>query len=79
MVTNQLKVKAEKSRIPDIVVYVNGIPLVVIEAKSPLEDKNKTDKAVDQTKQYKRDIQRPFYSNLFSIVTDAYYDETGHL
>ena len=35
-VTYQLYVKAEKSRIPDIVVYVNGLPIVVIEAKSPL-------------------------------------------
>ncbi len=34
-VTNQFKVKAERSRIADVVVLVNGIPLVVIECKSP--------------------------------------------
>lgn len=79
-VTNQLKVKAEKSRIPDIVVYVNGIPLVVIEAKSPLASKDKTGEAFDQIKQYERDIPRLFYSNLFSIVTEGVhvlYGATG--
>ena len=35
-VTNQLYVQAQKSRIPDVVLYVNCIPLIVIEAKSPL-------------------------------------------
>ncbi len=33
--TSQLRVKGEVVRKPDIVVYVNGVPLVVIEAKSP--------------------------------------------
>ncbi len=79
-VTNQFKVKAEKTRIADIVVYINGIPLVVIEAKSPLAPKDKTGEAFDQIKQYERDIPRLFYSNLFSMVTDGVhvlYGATG--
>ena len=42
-VTHQLRVKAEKTRKPDVVIYINGIPLVVIEAKSPLNISDKTD------------------------------------
>lgn len=79
-VTTQLYVKAEKSRIPDLVVYVNGIPLVVIEAKSPLVATSKTGEAFDQIKQYERDITRLFYTNLFNIVTDGttvLYGATG--
>ncbi len=79
-VTNQLYVQAEKSRIPDLVVYVNGIPLVVIECKSPLSPKDKTGEAFEQIKQYEHDIPRLFYSNLFSIVTngvDTLYGTTG--
>ena len=79
-VTNQLYVKAEKSRIPDIVIHVNGIPLVVIEAKSPLAGKNKTGEAFEQIKLYEHDIARLFYSNLFNIVTDGVsvlYGTTG--
>jgi type I restriction enzyme, R subunit len=79
-VTNQLYVKAEKSRIPDIVVYINGIPVVVIEAKSPINAKDKTGEAFDQIKQYERDIPRLFFSNCFNILTDGtncLYGTTG--
>ena len=70
-VTNQLYVRSQHSRIPDVVVYVNGIPIVVIEAKSPLSYKDKTGEAFDQIKQYERDIPRLFYSNAFSIITNG--------
>ncbi|OCI91446.1 restriction endonuclease subunit R [Agrobacterium sp. 13-626] len=79
-VTHQLRVKAEKTRKPDIVVYVNGIPLVVIETKSPLNIKDKTGEAFEQIKQYEQDIPRLFFSNIFNIVTDGalmLYGATG--
>jgi len=79
-VTHQLYVKAEKSRRPDVVLYVNGIPLVVIEAKSPANYKDKNGEAFEQIKQYERDIPRLFYTNAFNIVTDGttvLYGATG--
>lgn len=79
-VTQQLRVKAESTRKPDVVVYVNGIPLVVIEAKSPLNVKDKAGEAFEQIKQYERDIPRLFFSNVFNIVTDGalvLYGATG--
>jgi len=79
-VTNQLYVQAQKNRIPDLVLYVNGIPLVVIEAKSPLYYNDKTGEAFEQIKQYEQDIPRLFYSNLFNIITDGIhvlYGATG--
>ncbi|RVI43996.1 type I restriction endonuclease subunit R [Sinorhizobium meliloti] len=79
-VTHQLRVKAENTRKPDVVIYVNGIPLVVIEAKSPLNVKDKTGEAFEQIKQYEQDIPRLFLSNVFNIVTDGalvLYGATG--
>lgn len=79
-VTHQLRVKAEHTRKPDVVIYVNGIPLVVIEAKSPLNVKDKTGEAFEQVRQYERDIPRLFFSNVFNIVTDGalvLYGATG--
>lgn len=79
-VTNQLYVKAEKSRIPDVVVHINGIPVVVIELKSPLNGKDKSGEAFDQIRQYERDIPRLFFSNVFNIVSDGtncLYGATG--
>lgn len=79
-VTRQFYVKAQKSRKPDIVVFINGIPIVVIEAKSPTGGKDKSGQAFDQIKQYERDIPRLFYPNAFNIVTDGihfFYGATG--
>lgn len=79
-VTNQFYVKSQNSRRPDIVVFINGIPLVVIEAKTPFSYKDKTGEAFDQIMQYERDIPRLFYSNAFNIVTNerqTLYGATG--
>ncbi|KJS39991.1 MAG: restriction endonuclease subunit R [Rhodospirillaceae bacterium BRH_c57] len=79
-VTHQFRVKAENTRIPDVVVHVNGIPLVVIECKSPINAKDKSGEAFEQIRQYERDIPRLFLSNCFNIVTDGtncLYGATG--
>ncbi|RWY66196.1 type I restriction endonuclease subunit R [Rhizobium sp. WSM1325] len=70
-VVRQFRVAAQRPRVPDIVLFVNGIPLVVIEAKSPLKNTAKAEEAFEQVKQYERDIPRLFYSNAFNLVTDG--------
>ena len=79
-VVRQFKVEAQRSRIADLVVFVNGIPLVVIEAKCPLKAADRSGQAFEQIKQYERDIPRLFYPNAFNIVTDGMatlYGATG--
>lgn len=79
-VVRQFKVEAQRSRIADLVVFVNGIPLVVIEAKCPLKAADRSGHAFEQIKQYERDIPRLFYPNAFNIVTDGMatlYGATG--
>lgn len=79
-VVSQFRVAAQRPRIPDIVLFVNGLPLVVIEAKSPLKTTAKAEEAFEQIKQYERDIPRLFAPNAFNIVTDGIvtlYGATG--
>lgn len=79
-VTRQFRVAAQRPRIPDVVLFVNGIPLVVIEAKSPLKATARAEEAFEQIKQYERDIPRLFAPNVFNIVTDGMatlYGATG--
>lgn len=79
-VVSQLKVEAQRSRIPDLVVFVNGIPLIVIEAKSPMKVADRAGQAFEQIKQYERDIPRLFFPNAFNVVTDGmvtFYGATG--
>lgn len=70
-ITNQFTVKAEKVRRPDLVLFVNGIPLVVIEAKTPINPKDKSGEAFDQIKTYETEIPRLFYSNVFNLITNG--------
>lgn len=79
-VTRQFRVAAQRPRVADLVLFVNGIPLVVIEAKSPLKATARAEEAFEQIKQYERDIPRLFYPNAFNIVTDGMatlYGATG--
>jgi type I restriction enzyme R subunit len=76
-VVRQLRVATQRPRIPDIVLFVNGIPLVVIEAKSPLKGTATGDEAFEQIKQYERDIPRLFCPNAFNIITDGMRTEYG--
>jgi type I restriction enzyme, R subunit len=79
-VVSQFRVAAQRPRIPDIVIFLNGIPIIVIEAKSPLKTTAKAEEAFDQIKQYERDIPRLFAPNAFNILTDGIatlYGATG--
>jgi type I restriction enzyme R subunit len=79
-VVRQFRVAAQRPRIADVVVFVNGIPLVVIEAKSPLKATARAEEAFEQIKQYERDIPRLFAANAFNVLTDGIrtlYGATG--
>lgn len=70
-VARQLRVVSSVSGTPDLVVYVNGLPVVVIEAKTPVSEKEKLTEAIEQIRRYERDIPRLFYTNVFNVVTDG--------
>lgn len=73
VITNQLYFAGEVENIkPDIMLYVNGIPLVDIEAKSATASQN-TDytEAIGQFNRYERVAPKLFVPNLFNIATDG--------
>jgi type I restriction enzyme R subunit len=54
----------------DAVIFVNGLPLVIIELKDPLDENATLQKAFNQVKNYKNAIPSIFYYNSFCIVSD---------
>lgn len=72
VVTNQYRVEGLKGVIrADVVLIVNGIPLVLIEAKNPTrEDVDWTD-AYRQIKRYEMEVPQLFKYVQFSIATDG--------
>lgn len=72
ILTNQLKVRARETKIPDIAMYVNGIPLVVGEAKTPVRPAvSWLDAAHDIHKIYEDTIPQLFVPNVFSFATEG--------
>ena len=69
-VTNQLRVQGAVVRKPDVVVYVNGVPLVVIEAKSPTNKGQDIFATIDQVRSAEREVPRLFRSNVLNIATN---------
>ena len=60
----------ERSIEPDILIFVNGIPLVVVEAKDPaIVGKDPLEEAQRQLERYQKDVPRLFYPNLFVVAT----------
>jgi type I restriction enzyme R subunit len=69
LIVDQLWIIGEKGDIkPDLIIYVNGLPLVIIECKSPTitEPRNQ---AIKQLRDYQEKAEKPFYYNLFMIAT----------
>ncbi len=63
----------------DIVVFVNGLPLAVMELKNPADSSAFLDNAVLQLKNYQHDIPDLFRPNVFQIVSDGSCSRLGSL
>ncbi len=64
-------VQAGKNRRPDVVVFVNGVPLALIELKNP-GDENATIKgAFNQVQTYRKDIGAMFTPNTLCVISDG--------
>ncbi|GAC43627.1 type I restriction endonuclease subunit R [Paenibacillus popilliae] len=80
LVVNQFTVieqQAEKR--PDIVVFVNGLPLAVIELKSASHEEVGISDAYNQVQTYKQTIPSLFTYNSFMVISDGVNARVGTL
>ena len=71
-VVNQLVVKENNNEKRfDVVIYVNGLPLVFIELKSATNEKATLRRAFDQIKNYKKAVPSIFYYNAICVISDG--------
>jgi len=77
IVTNQYRVHARETKIPDVVMLINGIPVVVGEAKTPIRPSvSWLDGAHEINAVYENAIPQLFVPNILSFATegkDLYY------
>ncbi len=79
LAVRQFTVHGQKIRRPDIVLFVNGLPLVVIELKNPADINADIGSAWNQIQTYKADIPQLFYYNLLSVISDGTVARYGSL
>ena len=77
-IVNQLEIVGYEKRIPDGILYINGLPLVVFEFKSAIrEEATIHDAFVQLTVRYQRDIPELFKYNAFCVISDGVNNKAG--
>jgi len=84
VITNQFVFEGNEENIrPDMIVFLNGMPISDVEAKSPTASAHVNyEKAIDQIIRYERTAWRLFIPNCFNVATDGMktvYGATGSL
>ncbi len=79
-IVNQLEIQGTEKRIPDGIVYINGLPLVVFEFKSAVKENCTIKDAYTQlTVRYRRDIPELLKYNAFCVISDGVNNKMGSL
>lgn len=80
-IVNQVEIQErDQLRIPDGIVYVNGLPLVVLEFKTAAQENTTIMDAYKQlTVRYRRDIPEIFKYNAFVVISDGVNNKYGSL
>lgn len=77
-VVNQFEILGYEKRIPDGILYINGLPLVVFEFKSAIrEEATIHDAYVQLTTRYRRDIPELFKYNAICVISDGVNNKAG--
>lgn len=75
---NQLEIVGTEKRIPDGIIYINGIPVVVFEFKTAIQENCTIHDAYTQlTTRYQRDIPELFKYNVFCVISDGVNNKAG--
>ncbi len=70
-------VERNQKKRPDVILFINGLPLVVIELKNPADPQATVRKAFDQIQTYKSVIPSLFCYNAFCVISDGLEAKAG--
>lgn len=76
-VINQFTVIEYKNKRPDLLVFINGIPMVLFELKNMANDLTIIENAYKQVKNYQLDIPCLFQYNAFNVISDGLETKVG--
>ncbi|WP_317173873.1 type I restriction endonuclease subunit R [Pontibacter aquaedesilientis] len=70
-VVNQFTIIGKSKRIPDLIIFVNGLPLVLFEFKNLFSQDATVEAAYNQVQHYTLDIPQVFEYNALTVVSDG--------
>ena len=76
-VINQWTIIEYSNKRPDVIVFVNGLPVVVFELKSPSREETDASDAFLQLKTYQKEIPSLFTYNAFCVMSDLATSKAG--
>lgn len=78
---NQFTIKgATETRRPDVIVFINALPVVVMELKTPVNEDITIESAFTQlTVRYRRDIPELYKYNAFVVISDGVNTKVGSI
>ncbi|MBT9522963.1 MAG: type I restriction endonuclease subunit R [Dechloromonas sp.] len=80
LAVNQFSIKGpHHTRRPDVILFVNGLPLVLLELKNPADEQADIWKAYDQIQTYKEQIPDVFLYNELLVISDGSEARLGSL
>jgi len=80
LVVNQFSIKgAHHTRRPDIIIFINGLPIAVIELKNPADEQTDIWDAFNQLQTYKEHIPDLFITNELLVIADSVTARVGSL
>lgn len=77
LVVNQFTIIENEKRRPDLIIFINGLPLVLVELKSASDEHVVIEQAYNQIQTYKNDIPSLFNYNAFCIISDGINAKAG--
>src|SRR5690242_1783037 len=71
LVVNQFTIEGRNRRRPDLIIFINGLPIVLFEFKNLFDAEATVDNAFNQVQHYIQDIPQVFETNELTVISDG--------
>lgn len=79
IIANQWTYKEKSTKRPDIILFLNGLPLVIVELKSPSRENTDVSEGYRQLRNYMHEIPSMFIYNAICVMSDQLTSKAGTL
>ncbi|OOR92830.1 restriction endonuclease subunit R [Moraxella caviae] len=79
IIVSQLSIQGQRQRRPDLIAYINGLPVAVFELKNPADENATLTHAYRQIDSAKRDVSQLFVYHQLSVISDGIQARIGSL